>query len=261
MRRLTVEVPSLPPGMESLRLVHVSDMHLGGHTGKARLLTAARLIRHADPHLLLSSGDLVDLATDKARPLAGLLSELRPPLGKFAVLGNHEFWGGLEANLAFLASAGFGVLRGASVRVADGLLIAGVDDPAGRRRRHEPTPDEEDALPEEGGRPTTILLKHQPRVRHSSLGRFDLQLSGHTHGGQLFPWHLVTARQYRYWRGLYTLPDGSHVHVSRGAGTWGPPIRFLARPEVTLITLRRRPPRQVESCGPAEEPCQSPETG
>ena len=96
--------------------------------------------------------------------------------------------------------------------------------------------DEQAILPAEKTAPT-ILLKHHPTVRESSLGRFDLQLSGHTHGGQLLPWHLVTRLAYRHYRGWYDLPGGAALYATTGSGTWGPPVRLMARPEVALITL------------------------
>ncbi len=88
----------------------------------------------------------------------------------------------------------------------------------------------------------TIFLKHQPRVEKDSMGRFDLQLSGHTHNGQIFPFRLIVSLFYPYMSGLYELKDGSHIYVNRGTGTWGPPVRFLSPPEITVIEFVREEP-------------------
>ncbi len=250
IHELTVLVPHLPAGMKELRIVQFSDLHLGEHIDQGRFERAVRLIRQANADVLVSTGDLVDASFHDVKELAGPLKELHVPLGKFAVLGNHEFYAGLGGSLAFHKVAGFRVLRGESVELLPGLRIAGVDDPAGRRTGQECFTDEAAALaapsaadsapglsPQGDDPGTTIFLKHQPRVKDSSIGRFDLQLSGHAHGGQIFPWHAITATQFRFWRGLYALPGGSFIYASLGTGTWGPPIRLLARPEVTLIRL------------------------
>jgi predicted MPP superfamily phosphohydrolase len=117
------------------------------------------------------------------------------------------------------------------------LTIAGVDDPAGRWMGVPVHTDEKallSALPRER---FTLLLKHQPVVDRNSLGLFDLQLSGHTHGGQIFPFGLLVRMVYRMRNGLTSLTPNGHQYVSRGTGTWGPPLRVLAPPEITLIEI------------------------
>ena len=238
IREITVPVRGLPPGRESLTLVQVSDLHLGLHTGARRLRRVVRLIEQADPDILVSTGDLVDSPIARTRPLADLLREVKAPLGKFAVLGNHEYHAGLSDSVAFHEAAGFRLLRQEAHRLGPGLLIAGVDDPAGHRRGQACFTDEDAVLPAKGAPPATILLKHRPIIRPESLGRFDLQLSGHTHGGQIFPFHFVLFWQYGFRPGLHKLSEGSWLYLSPGTGTWGPPLRVFAAPEVTVITLR-----------------------
>jgi predicted MPP superfamily phosphohydrolase len=118
-------------------------------------------------------------------------------------------------------------------------LLAGVDDPGlARAGGGAARLDENACLPPAGPRSEfVVLLKHQPRVAPGSLGRFDLQLSGHSHRGQIFPFVAVIASIYRHFSGLYELGDGSWLYVSRGTGTWGPPLRFLSPPEVAAVTL------------------------
>jgi predicted MPP superfamily phosphohydrolase len=168
---------------------------------------------------------------------------MQAPLGKFAIFGNHEFYQGSEASEAFHKLCGFDLLRQRNVAIGKELLIVGVDDTAGFHFHGPVFSDEDKVLPPlkpgapDESRPVVLFLKHQPRVLDTSLGRFDLQLSGHTHGGQIFPFNLIIREIYGRYRGLYDLGQGSKLYVCKGAGTWGPPIRLFAQPEVALIVL------------------------
>jgi len=117
------------------------------------------------------------------------------------------------------------------------IALAGVDDPAGRAMQVDCRPDEGAVLPPADSETFTILLKHRASVRPESVGRFDLQLSGHTHGGQVFPFHIYTRLYHPRLSGLHDLGQGSRLHVSRGVGTWGPPLRFLAPPDITCLVI------------------------
>jgi hypothetical protein len=140
-------------------------------------------------------------------------------------------------SLAFTQKSGFVVLRGSGVTVDGALNIAGVDDEAGKRSGLFKEVDEKDLLSGLPGDLFTILLKHRPVVNNNSLGHFDLQLSGHTHNGQIFPFGLVVKLFYPNIAGMTRLPEGGSVYSSRGSGTWGPPIRFLSPPEVTIFEI------------------------
>jgi predicted MPP superfamily phosphohydrolase len=195
-----------------------------------------KLVEDARPDLFVSTGDLVDSPYENLREYAEQFARVQAPLGKFGIPGNHEYYVGLDEARRFHRAAGFQFLRGESVDVSDRLRIACADDPTGPFVQTSAMPD---PLPggEEANRPFVLLLKHRPAVRDDSLGRFDLQLSGHTHGGQIFPFNLFVGMVYRYDRGFFDLPKGSQLYVSRGTGTWGPPMRLGSPPEVTLITL------------------------
>ena len=199
------------------------------------------------PDIVVSTGDLLDVSADHIERLAPLLADMHPPLGKFAVTGNHEHYAGLEESLVFHEAAGFRVLRGESVVVGGRLCVAGVDDPAGRRRGDAVMLDERKVLASGPRRRATVLLKHRPAVSEESLGRFDVQLSGHTHGGQIFPFTLLARLVHGRGLGLHQLEKGSALYISRGAGTWGPPMRVLAPPEITVVTLA---PRAADSPAP-----------
>jgi hypothetical protein len=237
-QRLVIETPKLPRSVGKLTIVQVSDLHLGLIVRKERLERIVAQIKSASPDILVSTGDLVDGEINRLTGLAELLSEIRPRYGKFAVTGNHEIYAGLRQALAFTEKAGFKVLRGESV-VAGGMVdIAGVDDPVIGRISNEAPASEKRLLETLDRERFTLLLKHRPAVDPASLGLFDLQLSGHVHKGQIFPFNLLTHLFYPVKMGHSRYPQGSALYVSRGTGTWGPPIRFLAPPEVTVIELR-----------------------
>ena len=240
---LTVRSSKLPPGAKPIRIVQITDMHLGGGTGDGRLEKVLRLIDEAKPDLLVSTGDLVDSPYENIKGYAAELARVKPPLGKYCIPGNHEYYTGMGEANRFNEAAGFAFLVNKSVKAAEGLWIAGADDPAGNRDsnlRHWVPPDPLPAPPKDASG-FVLLLKHRPAVQDSSLGQFDLQLSGHTHDGQIFPFTLVIAMLHKYDRGHYLLDKGSELFVSRGTGTWGPPMRLGSPPEVTLITIEPAP--------------------
>jgi predicted MPP superfamily phosphohydrolase len=220
-----------------LRIALLSDVHLGALVGAGRLRDILARVAALEPDIVLSAGDLVDGQADHLNRLAPALAALRPPLGKFAVIGNHECYVGLAHALEFHARAGFTVLRGAAVEVTPELGIAGVDDPAAARPGAPAATDERAPLAALAAARFVILLKHQPVVAAGSAGRFDLQLSGHLHKGQIFPFGLFVRLVYAARSGLTTLANGGWLYVSRGTGTWGPPMRVLAPPEITLIEV------------------------
>ena len=241
VRHVVVEVDALPAGYDVLRIAQISDVHVGSAQSRQRVEAAVALLRQLQPDLIVSTGDLVDGELHEIDHVAERFGAVEAPLGKFAVLGNHEVYTGIDDSMTFHRRAGLRVLRGEAVTPVDGLRLVGVDDPAVRRRGGQPLIDELRLLPESHDGEIVILLKHQPEVAPGAAGRFDLQLSGHTHGGQVFPFGLLTRLLYPLGFGRVELPGGSIVYVSRGTGTWGPPLRLAARPEVTLIELRRRP--------------------
>ena len=243
LEEVRVHVRALPGGRDELRIVQLADLHLGEHVGQHRLDKIVALVREARPDILVSTGDLLDSPLEQAAPLAPSMAQLQAPLGKFAVFGNHEFYHGSEVSEAFHRLCGLDLLRQRSVAIGKELLIAGVDD-AGEHAFDGPSFSDEDKVLPPASRgtsdvpgPVVVLLKHKPLIREKSLGRFDLQLSGHTHGGQIFPFNLVIQAVFGRYRGLYDLGQGSKLYVSKGAGTWGPPLRLFAQPEVTVIIL------------------------
>jgi predicted MPP superfamily phosphohydrolase len=217
--------------------VQISDVHLGLIVGKSRLKRILRQVKDARPDILVSTGDLVDGQMDDLETLTDMFQSIPTKYGKFAVTGNHEFYAGLDRALAFTKKAGFTILRGEGITVSNIFNVAGIDDPT--RERYGPGHAvSEKALLEKLPRERfTLFLKHQPVISSESLGMFDLQLSGHSHKGQIFPFNLVTKLYYRIHTGLSKVKGNGLLYVSRGSGTWGPPVRFLSPPEVTVIDI------------------------
>lgn len=234
---ITIPSHKIPQNVGPVRIVQISDVHLGLIVREKRLARILKQVKAANPDILVSTGDLVDGQMDKLTGLVTMLRQVSTKYGKFAVTGNHEFYAGLARSLDFNEKAGFTTLGGNGVTISDWLAIAGVDDAVGKRYGSGNQISENELLSRFSREQFTLFLKHRPVVDENTLGLFDLQLSGHTHKGQIFPFNFVTMLYYPNHAGLLKLEKNSRLYVSRGSGTWGPPIRFLSAPEVTLIEL------------------------
>jgi predicted MPP superfamily phosphohydrolase len=235
VERINITTPKLANG--HVTIAQISDLHLGTMMGDEFLDRVIAKLRETQPDIIVATGDIVDGQGNDLDALARHFQAYAPPLGAYAVTGNHEYYAGLENSLRFLRRAGFTVLRGESAR-AGGIVLVGVDDPAAMSSGQHARPDTRKPLASANTNDFIVLLKHQPVVDGDTP--FDLQLSGHTHGGQIFPFGYLTRLVYRVHTGLTKLADGRRLYVSRGAGTWGPPIRLFAAPEITLITIESR---------------------
>jgi len=235
---VTVRNAKIPRSAGTIRIVQISDVHLGLLVREKRLGKILLAVKALHPDLLVSTGDIVDGQMDHLGGLAGMLREIRPKYGKYAVTGNHEYYAGLNHSLRFLRDAGFTLLRDEG-KTVDGLFnLAGCNDPTGKMMGLEKERKERDLLLSLDGRRFTLLLKHRPLLPEDSDGLFDLQLSGHVHKGQIFPFEMVTRLFYPFPVGRLLKVRHSALYISRGSGTWGPPIRFLAPPEITLFKLQ-----------------------
>jgi uncharacterized protein len=238
----------LPPSVSRIRVVQISDVHIGLLLQGSRQKRILDRIREAGPDILVSTGDLIDgklnreSSISEFNPLASLLASVPTPGGKFAVIGNHEVYAGLPQALAFTRAAGFTILRNQSISLASGITISGLDDQAVYSNTAAARSAETALLNAVSRDSFDLLLKHRPEILKGSDGRFDLQLSGHVHGGQIFPFNLIVRLRHPIPCGTTTTPAGSRIHVSRGTGTWGPPMRLFAPPEVTIIDIVRQQP-------------------
>jgi len=235
IERIRVETTKLPAGTDQLKIVQISDVHIGLLTQRTVLKRIADAVAAENPDVVVSTGDFVDGMNGHLSDLSDLFRRIETRFGKYAVTGNHEFYTGLARASEFTRKFGFTLLRGEAQTVGSVLNIVGVDDPAFSDAR-----DEAALLSSVQNGLFILLLKHRPWVSKGSLGRFDLQLSGHTHGGQIYPFNYLVFLQYPLPMGMVALPTESFLYTNRGSGTWGPQIRLLSPPEVTAIELVRK---------------------
>lgn len=236
LKQIEIASPKITEKTGRIRIAQISDVHLGLIVRAGRLKRIIARIEEARPDILVSTGDLVDGQINHLTKETKLLATLHPPLGKIAITGNHEFYAGLQNALDVMEKSGFTLLRHQGMVVGT-INLVGVDDPAVKSWGAGDATSERALLLAQPRENFTILLKHRPDIAPGSVGLFDLQLSGHTHKGQIFPFNLLTWFFYPQRTGQLTRLDSGYLYLSRGTGTWGPPIRFLAPPEVTIIDL------------------------
>lgn len=242
-KHVIIASSKLPSSISRFRIVQVSDVHIGLLLQKNRLLNILEKIREAEPDILVSTGDLIDGKLNRDfgisynKPLAALLSSIPTTYGKFGVIGNHEVYAGLSQSVSFSRAAGFTILRNQSIKLMSGITITGIDDLAVNPNGVADQGTETLLISSAPIDSFHLLLKHRPEILPESDGHFDLQLSGHTHGGQIFPFNLLVRLKNTFSIGSATTKAGSYIHVSRGTGTWGPPMRLFAPPEVTIIDI------------------------
>ena len=234
VKTLEVHTEQALPNNGKIRIVQISDAHVGIIIREKRLADILYKVKEANPDILVSTGDLLDGEIDNVMPEAQQLAAINPKYGKYAIMGNHEYYAGIKRSMEFTRSAGFVILRDDAVQVA-GINIFGADDITGRRSgMTKDNPHFQKSLAERSDN-FVLLLKHQPYV--DDREKFNLQISGHTHGGQIFPFGLVTHFFFSHNYGYYELGKNRLLYVSRGTGTWGPPVRLFAPPEITVIDI------------------------
>jgi predicted MPP superfamily phosphohydrolase len=240
VRDYEVQLQGLPRERDGLRVIAISDVHLGSLIGARWLTRLVERVNELRPDLILMVGDVVDGEAEQVEQLVPILRRFRAPLGVWAVTGNHEYYAGLDHSLRLFDNAGFGVLRDRWVEPAPGVIVAGVDDLTARRQfaiRDDPLTK---ALAK---RPSgaTILLSHSPwQAERAAAAGVGLMLAGHTHNGQIWPFNYLVGLAYRLTGGRYDV-GGLPVVVCRGTGTWGPRMRLWYPSEFLHITLRAAP--------------------
>jgi len=241
IRRVDIPVEGLTPDLDGLRIAQISDLHVGPTMRRAYVQRVVEMTRELAPDLIALTGDIVDGAVWRLAPQVAPLEALARDGRAYFVLGNHDYYSGAAPWAAHFERMGFRVLRNSHVTIQRGaaqLLIGGVIDFAARMSDPEARPRPDLATDGQACPAFRLLLAHNPKIAPlAEQAGFDLQLSGHTHAGQFFPWTLVIhlvhgphaaglSRRGRLW-----------VYVSAGTGTWGPPVRLGTRPEVTLLRL------------------------
>jgi predicted MPP superfamily phosphohydrolase len=235
--RLDVVMPGLPASMDSYRIVFLSDIHVGGLVRTEEVARIENVVKSCGADLIILGGDLTDEERGGDGSVFRRFASWAPPGQVVAVSGNHErYVGGVEV-LKLLSSSGVRVLRQESIKVGDGLWIAGVDDPAFFGRGTGIRGPIELALAKVPDAEPVILVSHQPvGVEDAAAARVSLMLSGHTHHGQMPPSTFLTPLIYRYFAGRYDV-GGMVLYVTSGAAFWGPPLRIGTHPEVAQIVL------------------------
>jgi len=223
---------------QPITIVQISDLHLGMLSNKAHIQQLVNKINTLQADIIVSTGDLVDMEIDSLNGFSDMLANLKARLGKFAVYGNHEAIAGLEQSKAFTERAGFTILSNQGATLDQRINVVGIDDPAVNGSLQSPAEREKQLLKNVSTDLFTLYLKHQPVLAPQTRGLFDLQLSGHTHGGQIFPFSLLTKLFYHAPFGLSPVGAESWLYVSKGTGTWGPPMRVLANPELSVFYLQ-----------------------
>ncbi len=232
-----VGLPGLPVQLDGTTLVAISDLHLGAGIGRDWLAARVEQIQALKPDLVVMVGDLTEGEAGMVPGLEETMRGLRAPLGVWAVTGNHEFYGDTLATIALFESAGVRWLRNQAEELRPGLRLAGIDYISEHTQNGSPEAELLKSLvgSKEGA---ALLLSHAPlQVKAAADSGFDLMLSGHTHGGQVWPFGYLVRRRYPYFLGHYRVGD-MQLFVGRGAGTWGARMRLWQPGEILHITLR-----------------------
>jgi predicted MPP superfamily phosphohydrolase len=231
---ITVHTDKMASG-SGLRVAAISDLHLGNFIGEKKLEKIAGIVIKANPDIFVFVGDIVDADMSGRMEEAAIIKKITPHGGGFAVLGNHEAFRGTEQAIAFLEYGGLRVLRNEAVEALE-ITIVGVDDPF-----FGITVEQEiDLLQRLDPSNFILFLRHRPGYRLEKSGLYDLQLAGHTHGGQIWPASIVAARVNKVSQGVtHKSGDGgkSILYTMDGAGFWGPPIRIGTSPEILVVDI------------------------
>lgn len=265
IKRVEVVLPKLPPEMDGFRIVQLTDLHMGAMRSGSWLREIVKLTNGLKPDLIAITGDLADVSAKQLNDAVTTIRDLKAPHGVFFVTGNHEYFYDLHGWLEKLRELGVRVLRNERVPIRrgdDAFDLAGVDDQEGKRLAPGHGTDVPKAMRGLDPDRAVVLMAHQPRtVEDASRYGVGLVLSGHTHGGQIWPWNYLVYLQQPYVRGLHN-HKGTQIYISQGTGFWGPPMRLGSTAEITLVTLRspaRRPDRRPGPTGKREGsgPCRA----
>ena len=219
------------------RAVQISDIHFSRVIDERFAERIVPMINGLKPDIVLFTGDYMDKGIADPLKIAGIMNKIEAPLGKYAISGNHEFYTGYFDCIEFIEKNGFEFMDGRVAEAGRNIAIGGVMD-RGAEEADVFYHEDEKVLKQFKNENFNIYLKHRPELVEGDAAHFDLMLSGHTHGGQIFPFSLLVKIVNRYIAGMYELENGAKLYVSRGTGSWGPPVRFGATPEITLIELR-----------------------
>jgi len=223
---------------QNYRFVQLSDMHIGGLIDEQFVINCVEKVNSLNVDFVFITGDLVDSSISKVKESVRHLKNLKSKFGTFMVVGNHEYFHGIEETIVYLNSINVRVLENEAVEF-DGFWLVGVFDIFGFRAKKF-IPDIHKATSKINSNKPTILLAHQPKFVNFLDGfKPDVMFCGHTHGGQIFPFHFLVRLDQKYVSGLYQLENGTKLYVNSGIGFWGPPMRLGSTAEITLIEWQK----------------------
>lgn len=219
----------------SQKLAVLSDLHIHRAISADKIRRIVERTNSQNPDIILLAGDIIDDEVERVREITALLKNLKAPEGIYFVTGNHEFYAGYAQTVSELKNLGFTFLENDGISVTPDIFLAGIPDLFSGRNYGKITDTTQafsNALPSQ----FRLLMSHTP-ADFAAENNFDLEISGHTHGGQIFPFHIFALLHNKYLAGLYQMENNAAIYVSRGAGQWGPQMRFLAPAEITIIEL------------------------
>ncbi|MDM8541319.1 metallophosphoesterase [Desulfococcaceae bacterium HSG9] len=242
VKEVRLPVQGLPDDCDGFRIAQISDIHVSETVKRDWVRMVVREVNRTSPDMVALTGDLADGSTSRLMAEAAPLSDLQAPYGKFFVTGNHEYYSGVFEWTEVVRRFGFTVLINEHRVIQKGsgqILIGGVTDYRAGRFIKSHTSSPQAAIADAPRTDFKILLAHQPKnIFEASRAGFDLQICGHTHGGQFFPWNYAIHLVYPFKAGLYKV-NNTRMYVNRGTGYWGPPVRLGAPSEITLLILKK----------------------
>jgi len=240
IKTIELALPKKQAVLPSLNIVMASDIHLGTMVCQGRLKRIVDTINSLNPDVILLPGDVIDedLAPVIRQNLGETLKKLKARFGVYAVTGNHEYIGGVEPAVKYLEAHGVRVLRDSATTIGGSICVVGREDVSGNRARGKKRKTLQEILETTLRTLPVIVMDHQPfHLEEAEQAGVDLQLSGHTHNGQMWPFNYITHKVYELDWG-YLKKGNTHYYVSCGVGTWGPPVRIGNTPEIVDIRLR-----------------------
>ena len=243
VKELTVRIPKPATGTSSLKVVMASDIHLGTIISHARLKRIIDAVNGLEPDLILLPGDILDedLGPVIRHNLGELLRTFRSKYGVYGATGNHEYIGGVQEACRYLEEHGIRMLRDSAVSLPVGVTVVGREDRSMKQFSGRSRKPLAEILGSVDRQHPVILMDHQPAgLGEAAEAGIDLQISGHTHNGQLWPFNYIAAMVYECAWGYYT-KGSTQYYISCGVGTWGPPMRLGSRPEIIALTVNFGP--------------------
>lgn len=244
VKQQNIALTKLPKALSGFKIVQISDLHIGDIIQQDYIKNTVKLCNAEQADLIVITGDLVDAPVEHLTHLAEELKHLSAKHGVYFVTGNHEYYAGAQAWITYLQSINIQTLHNASVQIGEKkhrFNLIGIDDISGGHFLPGHGPDIQQAMKHCQPEELNILLAHQPKsITDAEQYAIDLQLSGHTHNGQIWPFNFLVALDQPFLKGLYQ-HGKMQIYVNPGTGFWGPPMRFYGRSEITSIQLLSKP--------------------